>query len=171
MAVVTPTTALVLCLLGTLTPEWHHRWTGEKPDVTHARYVATAETIARVAEESEPLEGLTRTQTGLLLAGVLARESHLRPDVMTCRKFGMGGARGPYQTEQRKHFGEACASLESATRLALRMLSESWHVCDGMPMAERAAFYVGGMGWKTKQARWESRRRVTPALLWRLGDR
>lgn len=160
-------TALALIALAALqagTPEWHHAYLRERPDETHARYAHAAIVIGKVTLDAGPLEGLTREQTAALLATVLTKESAVRRDVMACERVGMGGAMGPYQVEAKRHRAEACGGIERATALAYTMLLVSWHVCDGMPMAERAAFYVGGNGFRTEQARHESRRRVLPAL-------
>lgn len=138
----------------------------EAPEVVHARYRSFARVVALVAYDSRPLPDLDQARTALVLAGVAARESYLRADVMDCRVAGSGGARGAFQVESPKYHAEACAGWQSATELALRMLDESFRITKaaGLPLTEAAAFYCGGNGFLGERARWESRRRLGPAI-------
>jgi hypothetical protein len=154
--------ALVLTLLRHLVPESDHDWKQSR-ELTTKTYVEVAEAIAQVVVEDELLPGLDIVRTAYVLASVAAHESYLRAEIVSCKRLGMGDAAGAFQIEGRKHRDAACAPLSGA-RLALKMLRESWAVCAHLPPLERAAFYTGGMGYESAQAKRESRRRLKPAL-------
>lgn len=155
--------AIVLTLLRHLVPESDHAWK-QPSDLTTQTYIEVADAIAQVVVEGELLPGLGPVTTAYVLASVAAHESALRAEIVYCRKLGMGNAAGAFQIEGRRYRPDACSPLSGA-RLALRMLRESWGVCAHLPPLERAAFYTGGMGYESAQAKRESRRRLAPALL------
>lgn len=153
--------AAILMLLAELVPLSNHGYL-EPWEVTARRYIALADAISRL--DAEPLSGLTMRETKLLLAATAARESQMRADVMTCRVLGPRGARGAFQTELASLRDEAC-SLDTAPYAALRIMRWSFDLCRELPLDERLAGYCGGTnGPRCTLARWESRRRVRPAL-------
>jgi len=133
----------------------------ENPAVVTARYEAFADVIVDVAFDPNvvPIEG-DRLFTAVLLASVASFESVYRRDIMNCERPGLGGALGPFQHEHPRARERVCDSWEQATRFALKMLHDSWRVCQRFDLRDRVSFYTDGRceaGW------WRSRSRVVRA--------
>ena len=147
-------------------PMTDHAYTGEKPEVTLARYNEIATTIIEVAMDPnrQPLfEGDDgRIKTALLLASVASSEGFFRKDVDSCKVGGDNGlAWGLWQTHASKK--KVCSSRTEAAIIALDMMRASFASCKSVPLLDRMSGYTDGQC----HANWQrSRFKMSRAISW-----
>ena len=153
----TPFTAAVVAAMLAWTPPLEHAYTGETGLDTIARYWGIARTVAEVSRTEEPLPGLSREETALLLASVGSFESGgWRRDVEAC---DVGGD-GSHSWTLWGLWGDrdkVCADPDLAARVALDRLRSSMTACVRLPVAERLAQYASGRcdgGHRESRHRW-----------------
>jgi hypothetical protein len=150
-----PLSGFVMAILLREVPAEHHRWTGERHEVTLARYENLADAIASVAADEHE---------AAMLAVTAAAESAIRADVLACQRWGDGGPKakawGAFGVVTPK--AEACGPLPVQAALALRLLRTSLAACAHRPTPYRMAWYLSGSCSRGAQ---ESARR------WRIASR
>lgn len=156
----------ILAAMMSWVPTTDHAFTGEKPEVTLARYTDIATTIAEVAMDPNniPLfDGDSgRIQTALLLASVASSEGFFRKDVDTCKIGGDNGlAWGLWQTHANKKM--VCSDRKVAAVIALNMMRNSFVTCKTYPLMDRMSVYTDG----SCHANWgRSRFKMSRAVSW-----
>jgi hypothetical protein len=159
----TPLAAYLFAAMVAWSPLEHHHYHEGEP-VTVARYQDIASSIADVAldpAESPVFAGDDgRVRTAVLLAAIASFEScGFRSDVAWCSPSGLGDhghAAGLFQSHRSK--ARACWSLQSAARLALEQVRESFAACQANEPAVWLAAYTSGScsrGWLQARNRWD----------------
>lgn len=158
--------AWLLTAMGSLYGQENHRGYEDR-DITEARYeefaldVATAVSQPYVRPLFEGRDG--RAKTGLLLVSIASPESSYKESVIVCEEGGDGNhSWGPFQAQIQR--ARVCNSVVGAAGVAIEMLTESFRVCQGMPLEERLALYTDGPAFRSAKAARRSRERMMPAL-------
>lgn len=159
--------AYLLSAMNSMYPQRNHAF-HENHSITEARYEIFAEDVAKVVldPEQKPLFGGEdgRVKTGLLLISIASTESMFIDAVMTCKNTGDNGASwGPFQT-QRDH-DSSCGGTQSAARVAIGMIRESFQVCKDLPELDHLAEYTDGNAYETPRAARRSEYRMSRAKL------
>jgi hypothetical protein len=131
----------------------------ESRAITDCRYIDIATTIATVAlDPAEPplFPGPNgRAETAVYLGAIASVESgQFSAKVQFCQTLGDGGtAAGLFQSH--KSTRRACWSLESATRMALEQVRESFTACTKVGAPALAAYASGSCrkGWAAARMR------------------
>ena len=160
-------TLLIVAAMLDWNPSAEHAFTGEPGLETIARYHALARVQARVALTEEPLPGMTREASGMLLAAVGSMESGgWRRGVVACAEGGDSnqswtawGLWGPR--------GAVCDDLDLAARTAMDRLRSSMVACAYLSPEDRLTQYASGhCGGGRRESRNRWRRAMAAVRAW-----
>lgn len=122
---------------------------------------ALATSIDAAVEHADPLPGLTREQTALVMLAVAFKESSWSAAVDDHRVRGPAGECGLWQVMP---VGRVCAhTRDDEARIALERMRRSFRACRALPGDERLAVYTSG---SCSRGRAASRARLSLARDW-----